>query len=668
MNRLLHFLVFATGLAAVCWIGAGYVGSHSLALGVTALVAIVYLAGAWELYRSQRAALTLRQALSELSEPPSDLDDWLYRVHPGLRNAVRLRIEGSRVALPGPSLTPYFVGLLVLLGMLGTFLGMVATLRGTGLALESATDLQAIRASLAAPVKGLGFAFGTSIAGVAASAMLGLLSALYRADLAMLARELDSRISTSLRRYSLAYQREESFRLMQRQTELLPAVVERMQSMAESMERHAQILNEQLLAGQAQLHEKTETGYAKLAQALEHSLKKSMVEGAQALNAAVQPAVEATMAGLAREADVLHGTVLQAMEHQLKGMSTSFEATAAVAADAWKSAVSEQQAANESLSAELRLAFDGVAQGFEQRAAALLEGVASRLDGAATAMSENWSGALSRQEDAWSRSRNDLLQAVASQDEQRLKAWTGALEHTAAGLCREWEATSARTAALQSDIGATLAQTASAIAADAQAHAGRTIAQIEQLVQTASEAPRAAIEVVIEARRMLSDSAARDNDMLAERNRMLAALDTLLDAVSQASSGQRDAVDSLLSRSADVLERVSTQFTQRVEAETDKLAGAATALSGAGTEVAALGEAFGGAVQQFSESNAALMDRLNGIEAALDKSMARSDEQLAYYVAQAREVVDLSILSQKQIIEELQSLAEQRTPAASNAS
>ena len=34
--------------------------------------------------------------------------------------------------------------------------------------------------------------------------------------------------------------------------------------------------------------------------------------------------------------------------------------------------------------------------------------------------------------------------------------------------------------------------------------------------------------------------------------------------------------------------------------------------------------------------------------------MARSDEQLAYYVAQAREVIDLSLMSQKQIVEDLQ--------------
>ena len=43
----------------------------------------------------------------------------------------------------------------------------------------------------------------------------------------------------------------------------------------------------------------------------------------------------------------------------------------------------------------------------------------------------------------------------------------------------------------------------------------------------------------------------------------------------------------------------------------------------------------------------------------------RSDEQLAYYVAQAREVVDLSLLSQKQVMEELQQLAARRGKAGS---
>jgi hypothetical protein len=36
--------------------------------------------------------------------------------------------------------------------------------------------------------------------------------------------------------------------------------------------------------------------------------------------------------------------------------------------------------------------------------------------------------------------------------------------------------------------------------------------------------------------------------------------------------------------------------------------------------------------------------------------MSRSDEQLAYYVAQAREVIDLSISSQQGIVEDLRRL------------
>jgi hypothetical protein len=36
--------------------------------------------------------------------------------------------------------------------------------------------------------------------------------------------------------------------------------------------------------------------------------------------------------------------------------------------------------------------------------------------------------------------------------------------------------------------------------------------------------------------------------------------------------------------------------------------------------------------------------------------MARSDDQLAYYVAQAREIIDLSLISQKEVFEELRKI------------
>ena len=43
-------------------------------------------------------------------------------------------------------------------------------------------------------------------------------------------------------------------------------------------------------------------------------------------------------------------------------------------------------------------------------------------------------------------------------------------------------------------------------------------------------------------------------------------------------------------------------------------------------------------------------------EQSLDQSSSRSDEQMGYYVAQAREIIDQSMLSQREIIDELRRL------------
>jgi DNA anti-recombination protein RmuC len=234
-------------------------------------------------------------------------------------------------------------------------------------------------------------------------------------------------------------------------------------------------------------------------------------------------------------------------------------------------------------------------------------------------------------------------------------------------LSREWEQVGTRTASRQQEICDTLERTARELSAQTQAHTSSTISEIERLVQAASEAPKAAAEVVAELRQKLSDSMVRDTAMLEERSRLLATLETLLDAVNHASTEQRSAVDALVTTSAGLLERVGTQFADKVETETGKLGAVAAQVTGGAVEVASLGEAFGMAVQLFGDSNEKLVTHLQRIEAALDKSLARSDEQLAYYVAQAREVIDLSMMSQKQIVEDLQQLAGRRASAGDGA-
>jgi len=193
------------------------------------------------------------------------------------------------------------------------------------------------------------------------------------------------------------------------------------------------------------------------------------------------------------------------------------------------------------------------------------------------------------------------------------------------------------------------------------------IAEVSRLVDAATEAPRIAAQVVAELREKLSESMVRDTAMLEERSRLLSTLETLLDAVNHASTEQRTAVDALVATSADLLDRVGSRFAEQVETETGKLANIAAGITGSAAEVANLGESFGAAVEAFGKSNESLMDRLDRIAGALDASLARSDEQLAYYVAQAREVVDLSVLSQKQIIEDMQRLGSRAEPAGTGA-
>jgi len=776
-TALVPAAVFALGLAVVAWIAIGYLGSNALALAVTLLIGACYVVGGLELLRYRRATTSLAAAVDRLATPPDSLGPWLDTLDPSLRTAVRLRVEGERVALPVPALTPYLVGMLVLLGMLGTLLGMMVMLRGTGMALETATDLQAIRDSLAAPVKGLGFAFGTSIAGIATSAMLGLASALLRRERARTVQRLDVASATTLHVHSQAHQRSETLRLLQQQTELMPALVERLGAMMATIEQQSAASGERHAASQSAFHARTEAVYTQLAASVERALQTSVAESARAATAALQPVFETTMAALSQETAALQTTVREAVERQLQtlasgfetstetvaarwqaaldgqtasnetlardlrgalegfnatfeqrasglldtvvarldaaadrstalhdsvagavdtqlqALTTGFDASTAAVAERWQQALDAQQAAQAALTADLRTALDGIGTHFETRATALVDGVGTRLEATVGTVSDVWNTALlqqaerneamsARHEQALSAaaaafeshsasllktidaSHGELQTALAAQDAQRLSAWTDSLAAMSAALREDWAQAGAETTRQQQAIGDTLATTADTIAAQTQAHASATIAEISRLVDTASEAPRAAAEVIAELRQSLSESMVRDTAMLEERTQMLSTLDTLLSAVNHASTEQRAAIDALVATSADLLERVGMRFTDHIEAETGKLDGVATTLSVGAAEVASLGEAFGAAVTVFGQSSEALASRLAGIEDALEKSLARSDEQLAYYVAQAREVVDLSVLAQKQIIEDLQQLGASRTAVA----
>lgn len=397
--------------------------------------------------------------------------------------------------------------------------------------------------------------------------------------------------------------------------------------------------------------------------------------------------LHATLDQLVQQTSALHEAVQQAVQQQLDGLSNGFADSTATAAATWTAAVAEQQRANHALTQELQGTLAQFASTFETRSAALVDAVSQRMQQSSTDAASAWSDALAQQQQASAtlssqhhsalaaatasfdahaaalvgtlqQSHTDLQAALEARDTQRLALWSERFGAMSTALTRQWEQAGGRVVQQQQAICDTLASTASELStqAQAQAQASATISEVSRLMQIAPEAPKAAADVVAELRQSLSESMVRDTAMLEERSKLLATLDTLLNAVNHASTEQREAVDALVTTSADLLQRVGSQLTEQIGNETGKLGAVAAHVSGSAVEVASLGDAFGMAVQLFSGATSALNERLQHVATALDASLARSDDQLAYYVTQAREVVDLSMLSQKQIIEELRQL------------
>ena len=616
-----HFFAgaFFLGTMTLAWIGAGFIGTNVLALAVTAIIGAVYGVGALELHRFRQATSALSSTLETIPGNLESLNDWLLSVPSSLQNPVRLRIEGERNGLPGPALAPYLAGLLVMLGMLGTFLGMVVTLNGAVFALEGTTDLQAIRAAFSTPIKGLGLAFGTSVAGVATSAMLGLMSALCRRERMLTAQLLDTQISTALYKFSFTHQRQEAFKALQLQSQAIPVIVAQVQSMMIHAERMSQQLNDRLLTNQASFHSDVKSVYTDLACSVDKSLRGSLAQNAHAASEGIKPIVEAALTGIAKESKLMHERMIAATQLQLDGLSTRLSATASTAGDAWIA----------TLNREWKEIND---RGHISATSTLNE--ISRL----MMVSEELVRSRVAAESQWTEQHTERMDQVVS------------LLHTELQALREAEAMRGNAAVER------LGELQTALTGHLTTLGAALEEPITRLLHTAAEAPRAAAEVIGQLRLEVSNSAARDNELLQERSRIMATLNSLLDGINHASIEQRSAIDALVASSAAALNRAGDQFSEKVGTEAAKLSDISAHVSSSAVEVSSLSESLRFAVGSFNNANEKLIANLQRIEGAMDKSLARSDDQLAYYVAQAREIIDLSIMSQKEIFDELRRL------------
>lgn len=648
-NKLLFIIACLLGAIAISWMGYDFAGANTLAFVVTMSIGGVYLIGIIELLRFRRATSTLSNALDSITAqttPTADwFEGWLKQLDPSVSGSVRLRIIGERTGLPTPVFTPYLVGLLVMLGLLGTFVGMVDTLGGAVSALQGSTELDAIRASLTAPMQGLGVAFGTSVAGVAASAMLGLISTMVRHERIRATRQLDSKIATVFREFSLGHQRQQAFNALQSQAGALPAVANDLQAVAAQLANMGDKLGETLLANQNEFHAATQKRYGELATSVDQSLRESLAASGQAAGESMQPVMTKAVAEISQmlqdtqqQQGLSARDQLQALGDEFGTASTSLLDGFATTSSSW---TGQTLALQENIKQTLTDSIRELSDNARTSTSRMLEEIGGLLQS-----TEALVQARTASEAAWLDSQGERLEKLTAVLTEQMDTLRIQEEHGQAAAL-------ARLAELESTVATHLTQLGQGLEAP-----------MTRLIETASETPRAAAEVIGLLRAEITNNVERDNQLLEERLHVMHELNALSGSLQEAATGQRAAVENLVESSTGMLQDITSRFGDNLVAEVSKISEASAHVAGGAIELSSLGDAFGHAVNLFNSSNEAMMAHLAKVEESMDQSSTRSEEQMAYYVAQAREIIDHSMLSQKEIMDDMRRINRKQQPLA----
>jgi hypothetical protein len=118
----------------------------------------------------------------------------------GILDSIATRLDEAR------DISRYMTGLLVFLGLLGTFWGLIATVSSVGNVInnlkvegDAGTILDSLREGLAAPLSGMGISFSSSLFGLAGSLMLGFLDLQASQAQNRFYTELEDWLSTTVR-------------------------------------------------------------------------------------------------------------------------------------------------------------------------------------------------------------------------------------------------------------------------------------------------------------------------------------------------------------------------------------------------------------------------------------------------------------------------------------
>ena len=332
LAALMVLIPGAIGLYIVARTLFVYWGRDLPASVIVLAMALALAFGLVELLLRQHTAGQLEREVGALPHTPSETTVDL--ASPLLSGLLRARLEQAPASGLGDSVAPFITGLLVMLGLLGTLLGLFETVRGASLALTSSTDVDALRRSLTTPIEGLTRSFGCSAAGISASAMLGLAVALVRRGESRVLRAVQSYASGPLRVLSPVRRQARAIEQLASQGAALPAA----SAALEKVGLQLSALSERMVGLQTSSLDAQKAAMAELFGSLRRELGEAASEAGGALQQHVAPLLQQSLTRM-DETVQRQAVALAEVGRELARELTADAATRRSEASAWISSV-----------------------------------------------------------------------------------------------------------------------------------------------------------------------------------------------------------------------------------------------------------------------------------------------------------------------------------------
>ncbi|MCP4500466.1 MAG: hypothetical protein GY822_10950 [Deltaproteobacteria bacterium] len=383
MTRLLIALCGFVGLLVPTWTLSKT--PNVLAQGLIALISLGLLVGIWELFSRASKTQKLQDELHFLDETDGDVRKTLQKVDPLLAKLVRSLLAGRPAQVSSTTFAAYLITALAMVGLLGTFLGMVEALAGAREALSISREIDDLRMSLSGPLEGLSLAFGTSVAGVWSSSILGLAASILRRAEHRFVTELNAHFTAHFSAQTLAGRQLLALDRIGDQGDALPRAVTGLVEITDQLPELQRVLSE----GQ------TETNAA---------LVNAVVDAATTVRESLAASQKEMQKAQQKQMNDVMGQAGMTMQAHLEVWATAMKSTAA-----------RQDEQEEERLSRMQKTFQGVLDSYEEVLQRRAEDFAKGLADAATAQAEHQKSTI--------HDENERQNALVAQQEKQTKAY-----------------------------------------------------------------------------------------------------------------------------------------------------------------------------------------------------------------------------------------------------